>query len=127
LPRFLLVDLPGYGYAKVSKEVRAQWAPLIEQYLSGRSRLHRVVLLIESRVVGHQDNETIAWLASIGLTPLIVATKVDKLKPSERVGALRQLRQNLGLPDGGAFMVFSSVTGEGRDRLWAALTEQTRT
>ncbi len=127
LPRFLLADLPGYGYAKVSKSERAQWAPLIERYLSQREPLRAVVLLVESRVLGSQDAQTIAWLESIGLDPLVVATKVDKLKPAERVSALRRLQAGLGLTENRAFMVYSSVTGEGRERLWAALKERCRT
>ena len=127
LSRFVLADLPGYGYAKVSKAERARWAPLIEQYLSGREQLRAVVLLVESRVLGAQDGDTIAWLRSIGCDPLVVATKVDKLKPSERVSALRRLREGLGVEDGTVFMVYSSVTGEGRERLWTALKDRCRT
>ena len=127
LPRVLLMDLPGYGYAKVSKSVRAQWAPLIEQYLGRRKQLRTVVLLVEGRMSAPQDHETIRWLVSIGCLPLVVATKVDKLKPSERTAALRRLQAELGLHEGDAFMVYSSVTGEGRDRLWAALKERIRT
>jgi len=127
LSRFVLADLPGYGYAKVSKTERAQWAPLIEQYLNQREQLRTVVLLVESRVVSTQDSVTIAWLRSVGREPLVVATKVDKLKPSERVSALRRLEEGLGLGDGRTFTVYSSVTGEGRERLWAVLRERCRT
>lgn len=127
LSRFVLADLPGYGYAKVSKTERSQWAPLIERYLSGREQLCAVVMLVESRVLGSQDGETLAWLRSIGCEPLVVATKVDKLKPSERVSALRRLEEGLRLEDGAEFMACSSVTGEGRERLWAALKERCRT
>ena len=127
LARFVVVDLPGYGYAKVSKALRAQWAPLVEQYLGGSEQLRVVVLLVESRVVSEQDRETIAWLLSIGRLPIVVATKVDKLKMSERVGTLRRLQEGLESVDGDAIIPYSSVTGEGRERLWAALKERTRT
>ena len=126
LSRFVLADLPGYGYAKVSKAEREQWAPLIEQYLSRREQLRTVVLLIESRVVSRQDSDTIAWLRSIGHEPMVVVTKVDKLKAGERLSALRLLHAELGLADGEAFTVYSSVTGEGRERLWVALKERCR-
>jgi len=126
LSRFLVVDLPGYGYAKVSKSLRAQWGPLIEAYLSGREELKIVVLLVESRVPAAQDRETIEWLLSIGRRPIVVATKVDKLKPSERVAGLRRLRVELGLDDRLPVIAYSSTTGEGRDRLWVSLKEQTR-
>ncbi len=127
MPRCHIVDLPGYGYAKVSKAMRAQWAPMIEDYLSGREQLRAVVLLVEGRVPREQDGETIAWLTSIGRPPIVVATKADKLKPSERVGALRRLHDALDLPDREALILFSSVTGEGKDRLWAALKPRIRT
>ena len=125
LSRFVVVDLPGYGYAKVSKALRAQWAPLIEQYLDGSEQLRVVVVLVESRVLSEQDSQTITWLSSVGRPPVVVATKVDKLKMSERVGALRRLQEGLGLVEG--VIPYSSVTGEGRDRLWAVLKERIRT
>lgn len=127
LSRFVLVDLPGYGYAKVSKALRSQWAPLIEQYLNGNEQLHAVVVLVESRVLSEQDQQTIAWLSSVGRSPIVVATKVDKLKMSERVGALRRLYEWLKLDEGDGIITYSAVTGEGRERLWAALKERIRT
>jgi GTP-binding protein len=126
LGRFVVVDLPGYGYAKASKALQAQWAPLIEQYLDGSEQLCAVVLLVECRVLSDLDRQTIAWLLSVGLPPIVVATKVDKLKMSERGGALRRLREGLGLPAGYDFIPYSSATGEGRDRLWAVLKERVR-
>jgi GTP-binding protein len=125
LPRFVLADLPGYGYAKVSKSMRAEWAPLMERYLVDREQLCAVVLLVESRVLSEQDGQTLAWLESIGRPPIVVATKVDKLKPSERVAALRRLREGLGGSD--TIIAYSAVTGEGRESLWAALKRRCRT
>ncbi|HTL60087.1 MAG TPA: ribosome biogenesis GTP-binding protein YihA/YsxC [Nitrospira sp.] len=125
LPRFLLADLPGYGYAKVSKAERAQWAPLIEAYLSRREHVCTVIMLVESRVVGPQDPETALWLRTIGYDPVVVATKADKLKASERTAALRRLEDVLGLT--GGITAYSSVTGEGRERLWSALKARCRT
>jgi GTP-binding protein len=127
MSRLHIVDLPGYGYAKVSKTMRARWAPMIESYLANREQLRAVVLLIESRVPREQDGETVAWLTSIGRSPIVVATKADKVKPSERVAALRDLYNALGIDDREALIPFSSVTGEGRDRLWAALKLRIRT
>lgn len=127
LPRFVLADLPGYGYAKVSKVEQAQWAPLIEAYLGGREQLCAVVMLVESRILSPHDGQTIDWLRAIGCDPLVVATKVDKLKPSERVSTLRRLQEVLGLAESRAFMVYSSVTGEGREHLWSVLRERCRT
>lgn len=127
MPRCHIVDLPGYGYAKVSKTVRAQWAPMIEAYLANREQLCAVVLLIESRMPREQDGQTIAWLTSIGRSPIVVATKADKLKPSERVGALRDLHDALAIHDREALIPFSAMTEEGRDRLWVALKLRIRT
>jgi GTP-binding protein len=127
LARFVVVDLPGYGYARVSKALRAQWAPLIEQYLDDSEQLRAVVVLVESRVLSEQDTETIAWLLSVGRPPIVVATKVDKLKMSERVSALRRLQEGLGLVEGESVIPYSSVTGEGRERLWTVLKERIRT
>lgn len=125
LARFVLVDLPGYGYARVSKSMRAEWAPLIEQYLGGSEQLRAIVVLVESRVLSEQDRETIAWLLSAGRSPIVVATKVDKLKMSERIRALRRLHEGLGLTEDA--IPYSAMTGEGRDRLWTALKERIRT
>ena len=125
LSRFVLADLPGYGYAKVSKAERAQWAPLIEGYLGRRQHVRAVVMLVESRVLGPRDPETILWLRSIGYDPVVVATKADKLKASERMTALRLLEEGLALT--APAMAYSSVTGEGRERLWSALKEHCQT
>ncbi|ALA61001.1 ribosome biogenesis GTP-binding protein YihA/YsxC [Nitrospira moscoviensis] len=127
LSQFYLVDLPGYGFAKVSKAERARWAPLIESYLTERPSLLGVVLLVESRVVTEQDRQTLIWLRAIGHRPLVVATKADKLKPSERVRLLRQAHRDLGLADGEMLIPYSVVTGDGRDRLWGALRDLAKT
>ena len=123
LSQFYLVDLPGYGFAKVSKSVRTQWGPLMEDYLVDRASLLGVVMLVDSRIVTDQDRQTIAWLRSIRRNPLVVATKIDKLKPSERVRTLRETHRALGLAEGEMLIPYSSVTGDGRDRVWRALRD----
>jgi GTP-binding protein len=120
------VDLPGYGFAKVSRSIRAQWAPLLEAYLTDRAPLLGVVLLVESRVVTDLDRQTLAWLRSIGHNPLIVATKADKLKAGERVRTLRQTHGDLALLEGEMLIPYSSVTGDGRERVWGVLREWAR-
>ena len=127
LPRFYLVDLPGYGFAKLAKSVRAQWAPLLERYFMNRPSLLSVIVLVESRVVTEQDQQTIAWLRSIGHLPLIVGTKVDKLKPGERVRTLRETQANVQLAEGERFIPYSAVTGEGKDQVWGALRDAAKT
>jgi GTP-binding protein len=123
LAKFYLVDLPGYGFAKVSRSIRAEWAPLLEAYLTDRAPLLGVVLLVESRVVTDQDRQTLSWLRSVGHNPLVVATKADKLKPSERVRTLRQTHLDLGLIEGERLIPYSAVTGDGREQVWGALRD----
>lgn len=123
LSQFHLVDLPGYGFAKVSKSVRMEWGPLMEDYLVDRTSLLGVVMLVDSRVVTDLDRQTIAWLRSINRNPLVVATKADKLKPSERIRTLRQTHRDLGLAEGELLIPYSSVTGDGKDRVWGAIRD----
>lgn len=123
LNRFYLVDLPGYGFAKVSRSLRLQWGPLMDGYLVDRASLRGVVVLVDCRVVTEQDRQTIAWLRSIRRAMLVVATKVDKLKPSERVRTLKHTHGDLGLAQGETLIPYSSVTGEGREWVWGALRD----
>ena len=123
LDQFYLVDLPGYGFAKVSRSLRLQWGPLMDGYLVDRAWLRGVVLLVDCRVVTEQDRQTIAWLRSIRRTTLVVATKVDKLKPSERVRTLKHTHRDLGLAQGETLIPYSSVTGDGREWVWGALRD----
>jgi len=119
--RFYAVDLPGYGYAKVSKTIRARWQPLIEQYLTGNEELRGVLLLVDSRGVSRQDVEAVDWLGRSGLPVLLVATKSDKLSRSERAASLSALRDTFTLPEEADVVAYSSVTHEGRDELWQAI------
>lgn len=123
LSQFHLVDLPGYGFARVSKSVRMEWGPLMEDYLVDRASLLGVVMLVDSRVVTDLDRQTIAWLRSMNRNLLVVATKADKLKPSERVRTLRQTHRDLGLAEGELLIPYSSVTGDGKDRVWGAIRD----
>lgn len=123
---FLLVDLPGYGYARASKEARAGWRPLIERYLKDTAALRGLVLLLDVRRDPTADDEQmLAFLAERGLPTLVAITKVDKL--SARVAAERvaEISKTLGLtPD--QVVPFSAVTGEGRDELAAAVMDLVR-
>ena len=121
VPNLHVVDLPGYGYAKVSKTVHARWRPMIEQYLTGHDGLRGVLLLVDSRGTERQDMEAVNWLLRRGLPVLLVATKSDKLSRSERAGCLAALRDAFGLPEDADVVAYSSVTHEGRDELWQAI------
>ena len=124
IPHMFFVDLPGYGYAKVSKLVRQQWGPMIERYLSGREQLFAVVQLVDSRGVEAHDVKTYQWLSHIGHSPIIVATKVDKLKRSERHTCLAKLIQSLELSEASQVIFYSAKTHEGRLELWKALRQK---
>jgi len=119
--RFHAVDLPGYGYARVSKSVRAGWQPLIEQYLAGSEAVRGVLLLVDVRGVSRQDAEALDWLVGHGLPVLLVATKTDKLSRNERAAGLPALREALGIPEEADVVAYSSTTHEGRDELWQAI------
>lgn len=119
--RFYVVDLPGYGYAKVAKSVHAQWGPMIESYLSTRSQLRGVVLLVDARGTEHRDATTFAWIRRIGQELVVVTTKVDKLTRSERRDSELGIRDALALPANTNLVTYSSATHEGRDNLWGAI------
>ena len=118
---FVLVDLPGYGYAKISKARRAEWRPLIEGYLKTSPALRGIVQLLDVRhAPTDDDRQLFDMLAEIGVPAIIAVTKIDKLakpKVSERIHALAvelELDEDQMIP-------FSAVTGEGRDELAEAL------
>jgi len=121
--RFFLVDLPGYGYAEVPDAVRASWAELIEWYLSGPERVRGVVHLVDARhrPTAH-DLHMVGYLAEAALPTLVVLTKMDKLKRSERPAAVAGAQDSLGL-DESQILPFSSKTGEGREALLEALED----
>ncbi|WP_447971988.1 ribosome biogenesis GTP-binding protein YihA/YsxC [Nitrospira sp. Kam-Ns4a] len=119
--RLYLVDLPGYGYAKVGKAERARWAPMIEAYLTGRPELRGVLLLVDARGPQPQDQTALGWLQGAGLATVLVATKIDKLSRGERAAQLAAIRRFLALPPETPLIPYSAVTHEGRDELWAAL------
>lgn len=118
---FFLVDLPGYGYARVPEEVRRKWRPLMESYLAGSERLLGVVQLLDARrgLTG-DDHRMVQYLAQLGLPTLFVLTKVDKLKRAEKLKQMEKVTRELGV-DEEQVIAFSSKTGEGRDDLLTSL------
>jgi GTP-binding protein len=118
---FFLVDLPGYGYARVPDRIRAAWKPLMEDYLERSDALQGVLQLIDVRHAPTDDDlRMVEFLAGLGTPTLIVLTKVDKLKRSQRERKIRAASERLGL-DMEQIVPFSAVTGEGRDALLDAL------
>ncbi len=111
-------DLPGYGYAKVSKAERDRWAAMIEDYLRGRDVLRAVVLIVDARhAPAESDHDALAFLRATGRRVLVAATKMDKLAKTRRGAALRAVEEALGIPRGEA-VPFSAIEGTGADALW---------
>jgi GTP-binding protein len=114
-------DLPGYGYAKVSRTEREQWGAMIEDYLRGREALRAVVLIIDVRHPPQDsDQEALGFLRSTGRDVIVAATKTDKLSRTQRGNALRVVERELGLGSG-ELVPFSAVEGTGTDALWSRL------
>jgi GTP-binding protein len=118
---FVLADLPGYGYAKVSKTRRAEWLPLIEGYLRASTALRGVVQLLDVRhAPSEEDLQMLDFLADIGAPTIVVLTKIDKLRPREVAERVHAIAVALRLEDD-QVIPFSAETNVGRDDLAAAL------
>ena len=119
-----LVDLPGYGYAKVAQEIREKWGKLIERYLHGSKQLRAVFLLIDIRhEPSENDRRMYEWIVYNGYDPIIIATKLDKIKRSQTEKQLKILRTGLGVKPGTKMLPFSALTKQGRDEIWAVMDE----
>ncbi len=114
-----LVDLPGYGYAKVSQQEKEKWGRMIERYLHTSRQLRAVFLLIDIRhEPSANDRLMYSWVVEQGYNPIIIATKLDKIKRSQVDKHVKMLRQGLGLLPGTKVIPFSAVTKQGRDDIW---------
>ena len=119
-----LVDLPGYGYAKVSEQEKAQWGKLIERYLHGSKQLKVVFLLIDIRHdPSANDRQMYEWILHNGYEPIIIATKLDKLKRSQVQKNLKAIREGLQLRKGTTVIPYSAETKQGRDEIWELIEE----
>ena len=118
------VDLPGYGYAKVSVEIRAKWGKMIERYLHGSPQLKKVFLLIDIRhVPSENDCMMYDWIVDNGYEPVIICTKLDKIKRSQVQKNLKLIREKLDLVPGTTMRPFSAQTKQGRDEIWNLIEE----
>lgn len=114
-----LVDLPGYGYAKVSEKEKEQWGRLIERYLHSSARLKAVFLLIDIRhEPSANDKMMYRWIVDQGYEPVIIATKLDKIKRSQIQKHIKMIREGLSLVPGTKVIPFSSSTKQGREEIW---------
>lgn len=119
---FYLVDLPGYGYARVPQSTRRTWAPLIESYLQTRQVLCGCVHLIDVRHSPTQDDLLMKqWLSHYRVPQVTVATKADKLSRGALINRLNLLRRELELPAGEPLLAFSAPKGSGKDELWVEI------
>ena len=114
-----LVDLPGYGYAKVSEQEKIRWGKLIERYLHESKQLKVVFLLIDIRhEPSANDKMMYEWIVAQGYRPVIIATKLDKIKRSQKDKQIRLVKQGLNVLPGTNVIPFSAETKQGRDEIW---------
>ena len=119
IPPVTFVDLPGYGYAKVSEQEKIQWGKLIERYLHTSKQLKAVFLLIDIRHdPSANDKMMYQWILDQGYQPIIIATKLDKIKRSQVQKHIKMLKTGLQLVPGTKVIPFSSQTKQGRDEIW---------
>lgn len=114
-----LVDLPGYGYAKVSEAEREKWGAMIENYLHSSEKLRAVFLLVDIRhKPGKNDLQMFQWMEYVGFDPIVIATKADKIKRSQLDKQIKVIREGLGASKETIIVPFSSQTKQGRDIIW---------
>lgn len=113
------VDLPGYGYANASVEVKAKWGKMIERYLHSSKQLKAVFLLIDIRHdPSANDKQMYDWIVSQGYEPVIIATKSDKIKRSQMAKQLKAVRTGLGASDTSVLLPYSALTKQGREEIY---------
>ena len=123
---FYLVDLPGYGYARVSEEVKAKWGKMVERYLKQSRQLRAVFLLIDIRhEPSANDRQMYDWILSQGYHPIIIATKLDKLNRSQVPAAVKRVREGLKAEKGTVILPFSALTKQGREEIYEVIEKLT--
>ena len=121
-----LVDLPGYGYAKASQAEKEKWGKMIEKYLHTSKNLKAVFLLIDIRhEPSANDRQMYDWILHNGYEPIIIATKLDKLKRSQVQKHLKMVREGLQVKKGTAVIAYSAETKQGREEIWELIDSLT--
>lgn len=124
--QLFFVDVPGYGYAKVSKKQREDFGQMIESYLTQRQQLCGVVMLVDGRHSPTSDDvQMYQWLAYYQIPTLVVATKIDKVKPSQYPKVSSVIKNKLNFDRQQQLILFSAVTKKGRDQVWQWIEKQT--
>ena len=117
-----LVDLPGYGYARTSMETREKWGKMIEKYLHTSQMLKAVFLLVDIRHEPSQNDVNMYdWIKYQGFTPVVIATKADKIKRSQLPRQVKLVRETLGMEKEELLIPFSAETKQGRDEIWKVI------
>jgi GTP-binding protein len=118
------VDLPGYGYAKVSENIKEKWGKMIERYLKSSSQLKAVFLLLDIRhEPSANDKSMYDWIVYQGFQPIIIATKLDKINRSQKDKQLKIIREGLQAIPGTKILPFSSLSKQGREEIWDVIEE----
>jgi len=124
--RFTFVDLPGYGYARVSREVKRSWRGMVEAYIKNRPNLKAVVVIVDvRRDLEEDDRSLMEWLKQEGKNVLPIFTKVDKLTRKERDARVRDMEREISEIASQKPILFSAKTGEGRKQIWDRLLSLT--
>ena len=123
--QFYFVDLPGYGYAKVSLEAKAKWGKMIERYLRQSVVLKLVFLLVDIRhEPSENDKMMYNWIVYQGYRPVVIATKLDKVKRSQVGKLVKGIREGLGMEKDDVLIPFSAETKQGREQIWELIEGQ---
>ena len=121
-----LVDLPGYGYARVSQTEKERWGRLIERYLHSSKTLRAVFLLVDIRhAPSAADRQMYAWICAQGILPVVIATKLDKIKRSQKEACLRMIRRTLEMGEEDLLLPWSASDRTGREEIWKVIEEKT--
>jgi len=119
--KMIFADLPGYGYAKVSKSISAQWPSFIEPYLAQRANLALCICIVDANVPPRpNDRQLLDWLRAAGRNSVVVATKIDRMSGNERTRSLAALKRGLGVEE---MLPVSAKTGYGIKELWRKIEE----
>lgn len=122
--QFRIVDLPGYGYARVSKASKEKWGKMMEMYLNNRKNLVDVIQLVDIRhAPTQQDKHMYSWIKNFGFNGIVVATKLDKIKRSQRKKHIDTIRRDLQMTSDDLLIPVSSESRDGKEEMWNILTE----
>ncbi len=120
--KFRFADLPGYGYARVSKSQKSTWGKMIETYLKKRNNLLEVILLVDFRhKPSKEDQQMYQWILEFGFIGIVVATKADKIKNSQRKKQINLIKNTLQMPNDAPFIAISATQREGKYEMWDLL------